>query len=589
MAVMLPAYIDNTSCSAAERKIFESLKRDPDTSHWVVMHSLGIGFQTSGPFGEIDFVIVIPSKGIVCLEIKGGRVSCTNGIWQTTNRYGEREELEKSPILQVRRGMFALREFLLLQFDLDVEDFSCPMGFAVVFPDVACPPLTPEFNRSDVIDIDDLRNPISFAISRVVEKRMRAFQTDGAVKHPNAVETDAIVRFLRPSFDRIVLRSVTLGRTESRLSHLTHEQYARLDELDANPRCLFEGAAGTGKALLALEYSRRAALAESKVLFVCFNRLLGNWIQGQTRHSTVVSGTFHSVARHLIYSSSLANEFQQIEIKARDSGHPQLLFGEQYFSYCKRALQELGSMYEVLVVDEAQDFANIQYFKVLDLALRGGISNGRWAIFGDFTRQAIYGGSSLPISSIRAFGEYFVKARLTRNCRNTRRIAEETCALSGFDKPPFRLADEIGLPVEYRYVKSGVHLIDSLSDVLTGLLNERVSVGDIVLLSPKRFESSGLANVKQIAGLHIADTIYESFDNHRNALRFSTIHAFKGMESQVVIVFDIDSIESDQSQSLLYIAMSRAKSLLIMILNERVEQTINNRMRIAIEKGLTHE
>ena len=63
--------------------------------------------------------------------------------------------------------MFALRELIIGQFGKGTHEASCPIGFAVVFPDVACPPASPEFERSDVIDSEDLRAPISASIGRV--------------------------------------------------------------------------------------------------------------------------------------------------------------------------------------------------------------------------------------------------------------------------------------------------------------------------------------------------------------------------------------------------------------------------------------
>ena len=102
---------------------------------------------------------------------------------------------------------------------------------------------------------------------------------------------------------------MSIGRTEKTIVHLTEEQYARLDELEENPRCLFEGAAGTGKTLLALEYARRADRGGSKVVLVCFNRLLGEWFRNQTEDSDIAAGTWHAVARRLILSSGVASEF----------------------------------------------------------------------------------------------------------------------------------------------------------------------------------------------------------------------------------------------------------------------------------------
>ena len=403
---------------------------------------------------------------------------------------------------------------------------------------------------------------------RVVRNRMRKYQHDNGNRHPTKAEVNTILQFLRPNFDMIVSRNVTIDQSEAKLLHLTHEQYSRLDELEANRSCLFEGAAGTGKTLLAIEYARRAALKGSSVLLVCFNRLLGIWLNHSLKHENVVAGSFHSITRRLIFSSSAAREFAQCETIARNEQHSNSLFGDPYFTYCEQALEEIGAEYDVLVVDEAQDFSCPQFVEVFDQLLRGGMARGSWAIFGDFTRQAIFGHPSRFIARLGEYGEHFVSAKLTLNCRNTRRIAEETCAIAGFNRPPFKLASETGLPVEYRYVCSTTHLVESVTSVVLNLLQERVEARDIVLLSPRRFGSSGLAGLSQIGGLNLFESSTD-IKAPRDTIRFSTIHAFKGLESQVVVLFDVESIDSEQTQSLLYVGMSRAKSLLILVMYEK--------------------
>jgi hypothetical protein len=80
MARMFPPEFDETSPSAAEKQVFSLLKTDTRTDGWLVLHSLGLSRRPSGPYGEIDFVVIIPGEGLVCLEVKGGRVSCEGGI-----------------------------------------------------------------------------------------------------------------------------------------------------------------------------------------------------------------------------------------------------------------------------------------------------------------------------------------------------------------------------------------------------------------------------------------------------------------------------------------------------------------------------
>ena len=585
MAKMIPTRIDVDHVSAGERRVFALLENDPATADWTVLHSLGIARRPTGPYGEIDFVVIIPGEGVICLEVKGGRVSCKAGVWRTMDRHGNVAALKKSPFLQSRDSMFALRNAIVRRFGEAAPETRCPIGCAVVFPDVPCPPPSPEFERSDAIDSDDLRGPISRSIFRIARRRLREFQSHHGGPLPKAPEVRAIRNFLRPDFEHIVAKGVSVGRTEERLLRMTEEQFARLDELEANPRCLFEGAAGTGKTMLALEYARRARGNGSKVALLCFNRLLGEWLHEQTETTGIAAGTWHAILRRLILESSIANDFRKEERRALQCGDTKALYGEAYPLYGELALAELGAPFDVLVMDEAQDLCSQHILDVLNLAIFGGLAGGRWAIFGDFTRQALYGGTEDPVGAFTSYCDHFVRARLTLNCRNTRRIAEETTLVAGFDRPPFRLGDEIGLAVEHRSWKRPTDLVETLTNVVERLVKEGMSIEDVVILSPRRLENSGLARVENFSRFPLVD-ISRGNSNVRQALKFSTIHSFKGLESPAVIIVDIDQVDADEPQSLLYVAMSRARSLLILMISEGARTSLERRIRAGMEQEL---
>ena len=583
MARMIPPQIHDSTVSAAERRVFNLLATDPETDGWTVLHSLGLARRRTGPYGEIDFVVVIPREGIICLEVKGGRVSSAEGVWHTKDRYGNTAELRRSPFMQARESAFALRDSIISHFGVNSAVSGCPIGSAVVFPDVESPPLTPEFERAEVVDTHDLRRPISHSLYRIVRARLRGFQEGIGERIPSHAQVKSIVQYLRPDFDLIVSRSVSLNESDARLLQLTEEQYDRLDELEHNPRCLFEGAAGTGKTLLAVEYCRRADSTGADVLFICFNRLLGDWLKQQVAGTRILAGTWHEVMKGLILKSSFSGEFSQRERSAVDEDNESTLFGELYPFYAELALEELEPSFDVLVMDEAQDLCERGTLDLLNRTLRGGLAGGTWAMFGDFTRQALYDSAGGSIGTIADYCQHYVRAKLTLNCRNTKRIALETAIASGFDYPPFRSMGQEGLPVEHRFWRTTDELTKNLEQTISRLINDGVPSHEIVVLSPRRLENSAIASLTSISGLQVHDGS-RSLQTPDGWISFSTIHAFKGLESQVVIVIDVQGMDDERSQALLYVGMSRARSLLILMIHEQARVAIESRFRAAMEK-----
>ncbi len=101
-----------TTSSQAELRMFDQLRATfsgPDQNRWFAMHSLNLPRHEYKRFGEIDFVVCGPD-GLFVLEVKGGGVSCHDGIWETTNRYGETERLRESPFTQAEGALHGLRK-----------------------------------------------------------------------------------------------------------------------------------------------------------------------------------------------------------------------------------------------------------------------------------------------------------------------------------------------------------------------------------------------------------------------------------------------------------------------------------------------
>lgn len=582
MAKMIPPHWHDKTPSS-EQRIFNMLQNDPATADWAVLHSLNLKQSGTQPYGEIDFVVLIPSAGVICLEVKGGRVACTSGTWTSTDSSGHTYTLKRSPFKQAQDGMHELRAALEERLNRTPPFYQVPFGFAVVFTDVDAPPADIGTEPWEVIDRHGLNAGLSGLLLRAAKQqrtRLRIRSSPPELQPPLLKQMrDA----LRPDFERIVARGTLVTDSERKLLSLTEEQYGVLDLLGGNPRCLFEGAAGTGKTLLALEFSRRLARAGDRILLICFNRLLGEWFSaeitaaGATAH--VTGGRFYKCLRDTIATSAIAAEFFDAEKSAADT----LLFDNLYPLYGQLAIEECTEKFDVIVMDEAQDLIKPAVIQVLDAWVKGGLARGRWAFFGDFHRQAIYGtgGPLNPHEVLASICTSYARAALRQNCRNTRRIGEETALLSGFDSPPYRMGQVDGAPVDYVNYDDSDSQCRALERVLSQLASETdIQPTDVVILSRYRLEQSAAAGLTNTTGFCIRSVDAQAPSNLRKpTFLFATAQAFKGMESKIVVMCDVDRIESEEDRSLLYVAMSRARSLLTVLLHTRTKSAVREAFR----------
>lgn len=555
MATMIPpAYLDATS-SNAEKKIFALFQRDTATSDWTVFHSLNLSVDSGRRYGELDFVLLIPSIGIICLEVKGGGISCDSGIWFSTGADGVAHELKRSPFAQARANMFSLRERLEKQFGKHHEVCSLPMGFIAVFPDCKCLPESPEFTRGEVIDCDDLLKPISASIMRFARSKLNYPTAGKNFKH--GVVFRELRAFLRPDFDRGISRSATISNSEERIIEFTAEQLGYLEGLEDNPRCLIEGAAGTGKTLLALHYSKERAGAGKRVLLICFNKMLGRWIGTQIGDTPRLrAGAFLSTLRKMILLTEFEQEYLQKEENVPSKELPELVC-----EYGRLAILQFEEKFDVLVVDEIQDLAGMNVLTVFDEWLVNGLGGGEWALFGDFTRQSLFNADQRGRENLKKFCPSPASFKLTKNCRNTKQIAEAATTLSGFDTYPYKQSIAEGAPVDFSFWKTTDEQYEQIDQSVSKFLAEGIAPQDIVIMSPFKFENSGLKDHQKIAGIAIQDLSESASNTVESSIGFTTIHAFKGMESSVVMLVDLDSL-SDGQRALLYVGMSRARSAL---------------------------
>jgi hypothetical protein len=216
--------------------------------------------------------------------------------------------------------------------------------------------------------------------------------------------------------------------------------------------------------------------------------------------------------------------------------------------------------YEALVIDEAQDLLLPQYLDVMDLLLRGGLDEGVWRAFYD-PNQNLF--EAIHPESLRRLRRGAAVYRLTVNCRNTAPIGTATAVLSGVPLVEHLRID--GPEVRHFWVHDIEAQRHQIAKVVRELLKEGVVVDQLVILSPVSIERSCLAH-----GLPGGPSVRElsTTGDCGDGVPFSTIHAFKGLEADIVILVDLGRLDLPASKSAVYVGTSRARALLVLVMPE---------------------
>lgn len=546
MVTFIPPYLGEEIKSNAEKKMYEVLQH-LDMKNAYVLHSLGLPKHQSKIYGEVDFVVVC-DRGLACLEIKGGRVECRDGKWYFTDRYGVEREKPEGPFAQVTGNMFSLREVLKKRFQNNQHMKNVLMACGVVFPDI-------EFNSSSQEIIPEI--VYDKKVADITEYMNSVFDYwQGRAHRPPSKLSPAdireIVQFLRGDFCFVETLSDRLDNVENRLVRLTNEQAQIMEALSVNTHLLIEGNAGTGKTLLAVDFARKKAAAGNRVLYLTYNKNLANNV---TRRLGKMDNL------KVINIHALFAEYVPISVEVMKE-NPQTYFSEilpeAFYEYVSNlSADELEKMqYDVLVMDEGQDILNPLYLYSLDALLKNGLDKGDWAVFYD-EKQNIYNPEySDGIDMLMGYNN--TKFKLFVNCRNTVQIGTYSSKVSGIDLGEF--IKENGEEVEKLSYSDEVSYKKVIKDTLKHLKNEKVNLKDVLFLSPKKYKNSMLAGI----GVEVNE-LGDEFDAALDLPVYATIQGFKGLDAKIVILVDVEHIKEENFSRFLYIAGTRARTLLYIV------------------------
>lgn len=593
MARMIPPLVA-ADVPKGERQLFAKLRDDPRTRDWIVFHSFDIRRHVVRSEGEADVLIVVPDQGVLCVEVKGCDVSRRDGLWIYS--YSPPRTTPVGPFRQASEASHSIRNYLRSK---DSSLAALMYYSAVVFTEIDFIEKSLEWEPWQVIGRTEfLRLPISSLVSRIFDHAHSQCRNRNPVplwygersSRPTVKQAESVLRLLRSDFEYVGSLRSDVEHAEVAIRRFTEEQFDAIDHIVDNRRVIFKGPAGTGKTFLAVEAARRAVRERRSTVLLCFNNLLSHWLRRETE-AIAVEARASGVS---FYAGNLSSLMLGVAAVQVPQGASAKYWDDELPSLAVDAMlsdDRDTPTYAFLVVDEAQDLLTDSFLDVIGLLVEGGLDGGRWALFGDFERQAIYAGADTETGLERLrerSGGGVSSFRLRINCRNSTRIAEAVTITSGLSPGYSRVLSDVESPdVEPAFYRSAAHQKELLQAAIARLLRT-FPPEQIVVLSTRQDSSACASQIgDSVGGFRVAPLRGEAGD--LGAVRYASIHSFKGLEAAAVVLTDIEQIADDQAKALLYVGMSRARIQLHVLISERLrgayDALLDAGLKAALRKG----
>lgn len=290
---------------------------------------------------------------------------------------------------------------------------------------------------------------------------------------------------------------------------------------------IFEGGAGTGKTMLAVEMCRRARSSGERVLLTCRSDILATFIRSQPDLDDIIVAPFDRVTTF-------------------DAG-----------------------TFDVVVVDEAQDIVNERDLDTLEVVLRGGLADGRWAFLLDSNNQRGLVGRYEDDAMTRLHSHRPAVVDLLDNCRNTIEIVQATQQRTGADLGVTTAGHgrEV-VVIEKRRAEAAA----DVAAVLADLEEHDVPLEQVVLLSPHDLAASVFADLPVEWRDRVdALDLMRMRRPGRGRVGFAKVADFKGLESRYILLEADETADEQTARSQLYVGMTRAKAALWIVKPVEVE------------------
>lgn len=560
MAKVFPAkYIGK---KGAEELVFHKLL-SLHSDNWHFFHSVDIARHPEKVSGEIDFVAV-SRTALITLEVKGGRITRTNGIWHANGR-----EMDESPIKQAKDNYHALRRYL------KKNGFSkLPGGHCCLWPDSEFKTSSIEWHSSSIIDkhgFDELLRSLESAERHFRDEAARLGRETPTLTEQSFID---ICQLIHPDVVADISLDKRIQADRKTLIELSRSQSRLLDRIFDNPRLVVSGPAGCGKTLIAYEACKRLLRQNPhwRGAFACQSYYLAKDIQLQVWKDGI-SDRLEVLCQDTMFPFYARNA---LGIDLGD--HPGGILETKSPGYAEdpSSLPGIDSskLLDFLVVDEGQDIKNnLLLLKLLNACTKRGLAKCRLLWFQD-PNQAIAEKLSsdnrrklyVDITEHDVLQDCFKYNLDSINYRNPTQIAEKAEALLGI-----HIRHEFNGNFD-RQITTMIsdNPVEVLGRAIMQLERENVQEKDIVVVSVSGKSCAILAQAVKVGGKYL---VYESdvFDRETGHtppsghVRWSRLIDVKGREFPIVILIDLPDFSDIFDKYFMYVALTRANSAVIAI------------------------
>ena len=546
--MIYPENFPEHNTNHGERKVFSALKElDPYDFDVFWNRTFAGKTKDEGELYEIDFLIFDLRdeclNNIYVIEVKGGNMkfSAEDNSWFQSGR-----EMEKAPDLQAMQYVSNIIE----RYKNTIQ-YKVPVTWLLWFPDgiIDKSILPTQFKEWGVLDQMDLEMPKKAldAVRAEREDHFSSFKGISISTYEGEIKSD-LTKSLGVSVNVKSLledMKISLDLAES------HQKIFFTGLLEI-PRLAVEGCAGSGKTVLAKCGAEILNESGKKVLFLCYNRVLRTQVKNQLSSNIDVNTILHFMVTYIDVK-------EPDWFKAQDEKDGMLYetyIPEKFREVLKNYKIDPAFQYDAIFIDEAQDM----HISWLNTMLKLLLPKGKYLLFYDHRQNIFDQNFNLPIS------EHWTHIKLQHNYRNTKEINK---FINEIVKTDFIS----GLVPEGEKVKVRDYNPEEPGKALHRTLIELNHIGKVPLEKVKIITDGSAShwNLEELSDP--AGYNYLLLDPEqaldKDKIYYTSIHRYKGCESEVVILLLKKPLSEIEDMNTLYTQLSRAKSLLYVLEPEK--------------------